>query len=186
VLGIGDELLRIELVSLGEVAFSLRQLILAQDGGGLRCDERGFLLINLGLVEVRFDAGQNVTLLHHVALLDGDVDEFAGHLGRDTNLNLGLNLAGGSDNLRDGFDDRLVGGHGGELLPTPLHLGADHGEDHNGENAADNEPKLHFAFALARLGVGHGLGSLRHVLLGCLKRLREQRHDVADRRWMRW
>ena len=61
-LRIRDEFLAIKILGPLEVVFGLEELRLAEDDTGAGGDETGLLLFDLGLIDVRFDTQQQVTL----------------------------------------------------------------------------------------------------------------------------
>ena len=68
---IRDEFLAIKILGTLEVVFGLEELRFAEDHTGAGGDEAGLLLFHLGLIDVRFDTEQQVTLFDDCTLAEG-------------------------------------------------------------------------------------------------------------------
>ena len=68
---IRDEFLAIKILGTLEVVFGLEELRFAEDDTGAGGDEAGLLLFHLGLIDVRFDTQQQVTLFDDCTLAEG-------------------------------------------------------------------------------------------------------------------
>ena len=90
--------------------------------------------LGLGGVEVRPDAQQQVALLDAVALLDGQEDDLARHVGRDGDLDLARDRSGGAHGLGDRPYARLGRLHLDALLAaTERQRHADEDDQQNAE-----------------------------------------------------
>ena len=123
------------------VVLRLRQLGAIANAGGAGAVQCSLLLLDLSLVRIRLDQQQQLPLLHDLPFLDRDGHDFARDFGRNLHLDLGLDLAGRGDQLRNGLAESLL--RGDRLRFFPLFRDDrrhDHDDDQNGD--ADDDGTL--------------------------------------------